>query len=60
MIFFKAAILFIFPAGRASILPFQVKFRSDKNAETKNENRRSNFVFKNLTKTKENKNGNTY
>ena len=37
--------------GSAFIFPVQVKYGSDRKAETKNENGRSNFVFQHLTKT---------
>ena len=37
--------------GSAFIFPVQVKYGSDRKAETKNENGRSNFVFQYLTKT---------
>ena len=39
----------------ASILPVQVKYVSDINSETKNENRRLNSDFQHLTKTKDEK-----
>ena len=39
----------------AFIFPVQVKKERDRNAETKNENRRSNFVFQYLTKAKDKK-----
>ena len=39
----------------AFIFPVQVKYGRDRNRETKNENRRSNFVFQYLTKAKDKK-----
>jgi hypothetical protein len=46
---------FSLSTGSAFILPVQVKSGSDKNAETENENQRSNSVFQYLTKNERQK-----
>ena len=46
----KICLSFLLKAGNANILPVIVKYESNKNTATKNENRSSNSVFNVLRK----------